>query len=142
MTETSSPGEPPADLRKEFAHQIRETWATNQRIHELILESLSPEALTSTLSTRGGGRRHVSGPEIMEGVRGLALERFGYLARAVFRDWGVTKTGDFGEIVFNLISVDLLQKTADDRKEDFFGLFDFEEAFDQAFEETLVRVEL
>ena len=100
------------------------------------------EALDFTLSSRGAGRRHVSGPEIMHGVRRLGLEQFGYLARAVFQHWGITSTDDFGEIVFNLISADLLQKTADDRKEDFYGLFDFEEAFDVAFEQVLQSVDL
>ena len=100
------------------------------------------EALDYTLSMRGGARRHVSGPEIMEGVRRHALDQFGFLARSVFAQWGITRTDDFGEIVFNLIKVDLLQKTADDRKEDFFGLFDFEEAFDDAFDQTLSAVDL
>ena len=100
------------------------------------------EALDYTLSLRGATRRHVSGPEIMDGVRRLALEQFGFLARPVFRHWGITRTDDFGEIVFNLIRADLLQKTADDRKEDFFGLYQFEEAFDQAFEIELETVEL
>ncbi len=99
------------------------------------------DALDHTLSNRGGGRRHVSGAEIMEGVRSLALDRFGFLARSVFKHWGVTKTDDFGEIVFNLISADLLQKTADDRKEDFCDLYDFETAFDLAFEEQLQSAE-
>ena len=44
--------------------------------------------------------------------------------------------------VFNLIQADLLQKTADDRKEDFYGLYDFENAFDVAFEQELQSVEL
>ena len=100
------------------------------------------EALDYTLSMRGGVRRHVSGPEIMEGVRRHALEQFGFLARSVFAHWGITRTDDFGEIVFNLISADLLQKTADDRKEDFYGLYDFEVAFDVAFEQSLQSVEL
>jgi uncharacterized repeat protein (TIGR04138 family) len=100
------------------------------------------EALDFTLRKRGGARRHVSGPEIMDGVRALALETFGYLARSVLARWGVTSTADFGEIVFHLISDDLLQKTADDRKEDFDGLFDFNEAFDGAFEQTLASVEI
>ena len=100
------------------------------------------EALDVTIQLRGGVRRHVSGPEIMEGVRRLALEQFGYLARSVFQHWGVTRTDDFGEIVFNLIKADLLQKTADDRKEDFFGLFDFAEAFDDAFGQALSALEL
>jgi uncharacterized repeat protein (TIGR04138 family) len=99
------------------------------------------EALDYTLSTRGSGRRHVSGAEILDGARKLALEQFGYLTRIVFRHWGVTRTGDFGEIVFNLIAADLLQKTADDRKEDFEDLYEFEEAFDLALDQTLQSVE-
>lgn len=100
------------------------------------------EALDYTLSARGGGRRHVTGAEILEGARRLALERFGYLARVVLRHWGVTRTGDFGEVVFNLIAADLLQKTADDRKEDFEDLYDFEEAFDHAIDQTLESVDI
>jgi uncharacterized repeat protein (TIGR04138 family) len=100
------------------------------------------EALDYTLKRRGGGRKHVTGPEIMEGLRLLALETFGFLARAVLETWGVTRTDDFGEIVFRLIQVDLLQKTADDRKEDFVGLYDFAEAFDAAFAESLQSVDL
>jgi len=100
------------------------------------------EALDHTLERRGGGRRHVTGPEIMEGARLLALEKFGYLARTVLRQWGVGRTDDFGDIVFNLIAVDLLQKTADDRREDFCGLYDFAEAFDDAFDASLHSVEL
>jgi uncharacterized repeat protein (TIGR04138 family) len=100
------------------------------------------EALDYTLKRRGGGRKHVTGPEIMEGMRLLALETFGYLARSVLASWGVRRTDDVGEIVFRLIQVDLLQKTADDRKEDFAGLFEFDEAFDQAFEQALQSVDL
>jgi uncharacterized repeat protein (TIGR04138 family) len=100
------------------------------------------EALDFTLRRRGGVRRHISGPEIMEGVRQLALETFGFLARDVLRRWGVRSTEDFGEIVFHLIADDLLQKTADDRKEDFVGLYDFQEAFDVSFEQGLHTVDL
>jgi len=100
------------------------------------------EALDFTLRKRGGVRRHISGPEIMEGVRQLALETFGFLARDVLRRWGVRSTEDFGEIVFHLIGDDLLQKTADDRKEDFVDLYDFQEAFDVSFEQGLHAVDL
>ena len=100
------------------------------------------EALDFTLRRRGGGARHVSGSEIMESVRLLALEQFGYLARPVLEHWGITSTDDFGDVVFNLIEADLLQKTADDRREDFAQLFDFESAFDQTFRGTLTQAEL
>ena len=100
------------------------------------------EALDHTLKERGGARKHVSGPEIMEGVRQLALDQFGFLARAVLENWGITKTDDFGDVVFNMIESDLLQKTANDRREDFWGLYDFEAAFDQAFQASLESVEI
>ena len=72
----------------------------------------------------------------------MALEQFGYLAREVLAQWGITSTDDFGDVVFNLIEADLLQKTADDRREDFAHLFDFESAFDQTFRGTLTQAEL
>lgn len=100
------------------------------------------EALDYTLRKRGGVRRHISGPEIMEGVRQLALETFGFLARDVLRRWGVRSTDDFGQVVFHLIGDDLLQKTADDRQEDFASLYDFQEAFDLSFEAALHTAEI
>ncbi|MFV1958015.1 MAG: Minf_1886 family protein [Planctomycetota bacterium] len=100
------------------------------------------EALDYTLKHREGPARHVSGGEIMESVRRLALEQFGFLARGVLAQWGIHRTDDFGEIVFNLIEADLLQKTANDSREDFQGLYDFEAVFDQAFGRTLQSVEI
>ena len=73
--------------------------------------------------------RHVSGRQLLEGIRELALERFGLMAMTVLRQWGIQSTADFGEIVFNLVANDLLKKTDEDRREDFRDVFDFEEAF-------------
>ena len=100
------------------------------------------EALDFTLQRRGGGRRHVSGVEILHSARDLALEQFGFLARPVLEHWGITETVELGHIVFNLIEADLLQKTADDCIEDFDKVFRFDEAFDTAFKHELETVEL
>jgi uncharacterized repeat protein (TIGR04138 family) len=91
------------------------------------------EALEFTLA-RLKARRHVSGKELLEGVREYALESFGYLVRAVFYEWGITATEDIGEIVFNLVNADLLLRNENDTLADFRDGYDFEEAFDQAFE--------
>jgi uncharacterized repeat protein (TIGR04138 family) len=98
------------------------------------------EALDFTIRRRGKGQKHVTGPELLEGFRDHAIETFGYLARAVLREWGVRTTDDVGELVFNLIEEDLLQKTADDRREDFHAVYDFDEAFDRGFERALAQV--
>jgi uncharacterized repeat protein (TIGR04138 family) len=74
--------------------------------------------------------RHISGQELAGGVRELALERYGPMARTVLEHWGIHATEDLGEIVFALVECGILIKQDDDRKEDFRGVFDFEEAFE------------
>src|SRR3954469_7102763 len=71
---------------------------------------------------------HVSGPQLLEGVRQLARREFGLMARTVFRMWGIDKTDDFGEIVFNLIEGGLMSKTDHDSRADFHDLFDLDQA--------------
>src|SRR3954452_13715414 len=56
-------------------------------------------------------RHHVTRPELLMGVRSLALQEFGLMARVVFRMWGVNKTEDFGSMVFNLVEAQLMTKT-------------------------------
>jgi len=80
-------------------------------------------------------RRHVTGQELLDGIRQYALQEFGILAPTVFRSWGVRSTRDFGEIVFNLVESGLMGKTDSDRLEDFDGGYDFDKAFDVQPEE-------
>jgi len=81
-----------------------------------------------------GRQGHVSGQELSEGIRAMALDQFGMMARTVLESWGVTSTGDFGELVFNLVENGLLRKTPDDSKEDFYDVYDFTEAFEESIE--------
>lgn len=78
-------------------------------------------------------QQHVSGPELLEGIRELALREFGLMARVVFRMWGVDRTADFGEIVFNLIESNLMSKTNDDCRHDFQNVYDLDEALVQGY---------
>ena len=78
--------------------------------------------------------RHVSGPELLEGLRVYALEQFGPLAKTVLNAWGVKRCRDFGDIVFNLIDYNVFSKTDSDRREDFADIFDFDEAFVRPFQ--------
>jgi len=90
------------------------------------------EALEYTLANLNT-RRHVSGKELLDGTKKYALEVFGFLARTVFYEWGITSTEDIGQLVFNLVSADLLMKNDADSMADFRDGFDFEEAFDDTF---------
>ncbi len=79
-------------------------------------------------------RRHVSGQELLQGMRDLALQAFGPMTKTVFEQWGITRTEDFGEIVFHLVEAGLLGKTEADRRSDFARGFDFTEAFVRNFD--------
>jgi uncharacterized repeat protein (TIGR04138 family) len=72
--------------------------------------------------------QHVSGRQLLEGVRDLALREFGLMARTVFRLWGINKTDDFGEIVFNLVEAKLMSKTDEDTRADFRDVYDLDQA--------------
>ncbi|MFQ5745786.1 MAG: Minf_1886 family protein [Gemmatimonadota bacterium] len=74
--------------------------------------------------------RHISGSELADAVRGLAIDRFGPLAKTVLEHWGVYSTSDLGDMVFLLVDHGVLTKQESDRREDFEGLFSFEEAFE------------
>jgi len=76
-----------------------------------------------------GPTRHVSGAELLDGIRQFALQEYGPLTLRVLHHWGVRRGEDFGEIVFNLVEAGALGKTEEDRREDFAGGYDFERAF-------------
>ena len=82
---------------------------------------------------RSGKSRHVTGPELLDGLRAYALEQFGPLTKTVLNSWGVCRCQDFGDIVFNLIEYNAFSKTDSDRREDFDDVFDFDCAFREEF---------
>ncbi len=90
------------------------------------------EALERALETLGE-RRHVTGGELLDGVRLLARERFGPLAKDVLNAWGVHATLDIGHVVFHLVEAGLLRKTPEDSLQDFRDVFDFHEAFEVGY---------
>ena len=82
---------------------------------------------------RTGKSQHVTGAELLLGIRAHALDQFGPLTKTVLNSWGITRCADFGDIVFNLIEYNVFSKTDNDRREDFSNLYDFDEAFVKPF---------
>ncbi|NBT14204.1 MAG: hypothetical protein EBS56_11610 [Planctomycetia bacterium] len=99
------------------------------------LEDLEPARGDATPRTRSGrprrkpAERHLTGQELCEAARHYAIQQYGYLARTVLAAWGVRTTDDLGEIVFNMIDIGQMRKTRKDKREDFHGVYDFDEAF-------------
>ena len=77
--------------------------------------------------------RHVSGPELLDGFRRLALKQFGPMVPTVLEAWGIRCTDDIGDMVFNLIEIGAFGKNDEDSKEDFIAVYDFHEAFVKPF---------
>ena len=75
------------------------------------------------------GDRHISGQELCFGIRDMAMDEFGPLAKTVLNSWGVYHTEDFGEMVAAMVETGLLRMSERDSMDDFAGVYDFDEAF-------------
>jgi len=80
---------------------------------------------------------HLSGQQLLEGIRMFALDQYGPMARSVLEYWGVKDCRDFGNIVFNLVECQVLGKTEKDSPEDFNEGYDFKTAFDRPFRPSM-----
>ncbi|MEX0818649.1 MAG: Minf_1886 family protein [Pirellulaceae bacterium] len=90
------------------------------------LDDLPPEA-------------HLTGGQLCEAIRLYAAELYGLMAKVVLNSWGVKTTGDFGEIVYKLIEVGEMTKSKTDRREDFDGHYDFQDAFQRDYKITMLE---
>jgi uncharacterized repeat protein (TIGR04138 family) len=107
----------------------------DRRAYEFVRLGLdhTVKELRKKEAAKAEANRHVSGPELLDGLRIYALDQYGPLAKTVLNSWGVGQCRDFGEIVFNLIDYKVFSKTESDRREDFDGRYSFEEAFVRPF---------
>ncbi len=101
--------------------------------YEFLMEALS---FTQKKFRRA---KHVSGEELLAGIKELLLSKFGPMALSVLTHWGVKKTDDFGHIVFNLIAYKVLSKTEEDNIESFKDGYDFNEAFNAGYRKKLAQ---
>jgi len=118
---------------------LDEVLARDARFHRAAYVFLR-DALDYTLKPRkksSGTSSHVTGQELLEGLRQHALRTFGPMVPTVFDYWGVRGTEDFGAIVFNLVDAGILGKTERDSVDDFKGAYTFHDAFVAPFIPTV-----
>jgi uncharacterized repeat protein (TIGR04138 family) len=82
---------------------------------------------------------HVSGRELLEGIREFAIEQYGPMVKTVLSHWGITKTEDFGNIVFNMVAKKLLSKTEEDSINDFKNIYDFDAVFGNILRDSVIK---
>ncbi|MSR76681.1 MAG: hypothetical protein EXS63_00425 [Candidatus Omnitrophica bacterium] len=90
------------------------------------------EALTFTVS-KLAEPRHITGPELLFGIREFTVQRFGKMSKTVLNHWGIFTTDDFGQIVFDLVDAEVLRKQPNDKFEDFHAVYDFHQTFEKDF---------
>lgn len=115
----------------DFAIKVSEILQKDNR-YDVEAYNFVLSALDYTLS-RLKEKRHVSGVELLEGIREYGMKLYGPMTKTVFEHWGVKTTEDFGEIVFNMIEVGLLYKRPEDTKEEFKSVYDFKVAFEDPY---------
>ncbi len=76
---------------------------------------------------------HISGKQLLEGLRVIASRQFGPMAKEVLNHWGIYTTRDIGNIVFGLIEAELLEHSKEDSIEDFDDVFDFKKVFEEDY---------
>jgi len=121
---------------KNFPDVIREIHDQDNRFgngaYYFIREALDHTLKSMEKNSQGKGG-HVSGNELLEGIREYALDRFGPMTLTLMDHWNIRKCRDFGEIVFNLVEHGILGRTENDSLEDFEGGYNFEQAFVDPF---------
>lgn len=123
----------------EKIHPIVELLQQDQRYHieayQFVREALAYAQEILKMPAEGAeGEQHITGQQLCEAIRQYSLEQYGFMAKTVLNSWGVHNTGDFGEIVYNLIRIKHMKRSKADRREDFDDCYDFASAFEPVFE--------
>ncbi len=121
-----------------LAQIVRDDPRYDEQAYLFIREALDYTIQKLEKPTEGPGR-HVSGAELLNGIRDYAIQEFGPMAMRVLAHWGIHSCEDFGEMVFNLVDKGILGKTENDTRQDFEGGYDFQEAFRSPFRSTASR---
>jgi len=122
--------------KRDFAEVIQEICDADDRYsnecYTFVREGLD-HTLKYLKRSGVGPKSHVTGSELLDGLREYALMEFGPMTKSVLNEWGIKKCEDFGEVVFNLVKHGVLGKTDTDSLNDFKGGFSFHEAFVKPF---------
>lgn len=112
---------------REFVKAVEDIYAKDSRYkpdgYEFVIQAL--HFAHKKLKKQG----HLNGRELAQGIRDFAIEQYGPMAKTVLYHWGVRKTIDIGNIVYNMIDARLLSKTEEDSLSDFHDVYSFEDAF-------------
>ena len=110
--------------------------ALNYAHDELGLGQIDQQVLAAAMEADGDipDDAHLTGQQLCEAIRQYSILQFGFMAKTVLNNWGLTETLDFGEVVYNLIDIGMMRKSNSDSKDDFAGVYDFDSVFVKDFD--------
>jgi uncharacterized repeat protein (TIGR04138 family) len=122
---------------------VRKVWKADGRYrleaYQFLFDALDKSVRLAGKEEAQGPERHISGQELLAGMRQHAIDLFGPLAAQVWRTWGIKSTLDWGRIVFALVEAKLLNRQETDTIDDFANGYDFDEAFVNHYRPELPR---
>jgi uncharacterized repeat protein (TIGR04138 family) len=120
---------------EQFITTVEKIITDDPRFAEEAYEFISDAVIYTTrkIEKKDNTKRHISGQELLEGIKDFAISQFGPLTQDVLESWGITDTISIGHIVFNMVDHKLLGSTEDDSIDDFKNGFDFTSAFTSPF---------
>ena len=118
---------------EEAVEQIRAKDPRYPRDAYLFVREALDHTQKNVIKENRGRLRHVTGQELLAGIREFALQQFGPMVITVLEEWGIKRCEDFGEIVFNMVEIGLLARTDKDTRDDFQSGYDFHDAFCKPF---------
>ena len=123
----------------EFIQLLRDDQRYKAEAYQFVGEALNyaQESRKEPPPDTEQSESHLTGQQLCDVIRLYALEQYGLLAQGVLNSWGVFETGDFGEIVYNLIRIGRMKKSEEDRREDFDDVYSFDTALNQSFRFTM-----
>ena len=120
---------------EQFTTTVEKIITNDPRFSEEAYEFISDAVIYTSHQIQAAGdvKRHISGQELLEGIKDFAIIQFGPLAKDVLESWGIHDSMSIGCIVFNMVDHQLLGSTEEDSIDDFKDGFDFDTAFSSPF---------
>ena len=118
---------------KETAQLLKEDPRYAAEAYIFVSEALDFTTKALNKPSLGPGH-HITGAELLDGIRKYALQEYGPMVKTILNTWGIHECRDFGHVVFNLVNHKILGKSEEDSLADFNNGFDFDTAFRAPFE--------
>ena len=115
-------------MKKNLEKIAREDGRFNPRAVRFVYEGLGYTAKKNLVEPA-----HVTGQTLCEGLKKLAVEKWGRLAVLVLNSWNIKTTRGFGEIVYLMIKNKWMSAQPTDSIDDFNDVYDFKAVFKDQF---------